>query len=110
MQVISLMTMAVVLAGCFQYDCVIDPEGVEVQFHPKVGKENATAIMDNLSQEYNFTISYWDLRDIRYDPEDAWVESWTLMINVTDGREQWVSYELENNASIYKVRILFTDC
>ena len=104
------MTIVIVLAGCFTYDCGYVPERVEVQFHPKVEKENATAIMDNLSNEYNFTIYYWDLQDIRYDPEDTRIESWTLMINVTAGREEWISSELEKNASIYKAHPLYNDC
>ena len=76
---------------------------VIVQFHPDFSQTNATYVMENLSDQYNFTIYYWDKYNFEYISEnDTIVTGWEVNINVTVGSEKWIASELEKNTSIHR--------
>jgi len=104
------MMITSLLAGCIFYDCGFESGVVDVQFYPEADKENATQIMNNLSNEYNFTINYWDFNIFKYQSDDTIIKSWIASINVTVGQEKWISTEFEKNASIYRGKLRYADC
>jgi len=110
-KIISLITITLVLTGCIFYDCKYEPGIVDIQFYPEMEMENATHIMGNLSNKYNFTINGWDFQKYKRNrSDDTIIKSWIVVINVTVGQEKWISSELEKNASIYRARLRYADC
>lgn len=106
---ILVLLITIVSIGCIAYEVGYQKGRVIVQFYPDMDQDNATKVMTNLSQQYNFTIEKWNLYSYEFEKDDTPIEALEVYINVTTGREKWYASEIEKNESVYKAMLDYYD-